>query len=194
MRDRVDVVVIGAGAAGLAAAIGAARRGASVAVLERLPRPGKKLLATGGGRCNLLNDALSAEAFTSTDPLVVDSVLARIGANEIRDFFEGLGLRLQSDETGRVYPVTNQAASVLKVLQLEIGRLRIGLETGFDVSGIEREGVCFRIRAADGRRTEAGAVIMAWPPPSAIISSRRCRAPCRSSSRSGWGIIFRASA
>jgi predicted Rossmann fold flavoprotein len=160
MRDRVDVAVVGGGAAGLIAAIGAARRRASVAILERLPRPGKKLLATGGGRCNLLNDGLSAEAFTSTDHALVGSVLARFGPDAIRDFFEGLGLGLQSDEAGRVYPVTNQAASVLKVLELEVGRLGIDLETRFDAANIEHGSGRFRIRAADGRRIEAGAVIL----------------------------------
>ena len=123
MRDNVDLAIVGAGAAGLVAAITAARRGASVVLLERLPRIGKKLLATGGGRCNLLNDGLSASAFTSTDPGLVSSVLDRFGAAEIRTFFEGLGLRLLSDESGRVYPVTNQAASVLKVLELEAAKI-----------------------------------------------------------------------
>jgi predicted Rossmann fold flavoprotein len=160
MRDRVDVAVVGAGAAGLAAAIGAARRGASVAVLERLPRPGKKLLATGGGRCNLLNETLSPAAFTTTDPTLVSSVLARFGPGEIRDFFERLGLRLQADDAGRVFPITNQAASVLKVLELEVARLGIDLETGFNVAGIETGGGRFRLRAADGRRSEAGVVIL----------------------------------
>jgi predicted Rossmann fold flavoprotein len=160
MRDSVEVAVIGAGAAGLAAAISAGRRGASVAVLERLSRPGKKLLATGGGRCNLLNDALSADAFTSTDRALVGSVLTRSGPGAIRAFFEGLGLRLQSDDAGRVYPVTNQAASVLKVLEREVRRLGIELETDFEVGRIEPAAGRFRVRTADGRRVEARSVIL----------------------------------
>ncbi len=150
MRDRVDVAVVGAGAAGLAGAISAGRRGASVAVLERLPRIGKKLLATGGGRCNLLNDNLSAADYTSTDPGLVASVLDRFGRAEIRAFFEGLGLRLLSDEAGRVYPATNQAASVLKVLELEVGRLGIGIETRFEVEKIVAVGSDV---SRSGRRT-----------------------------------------
>ena len=161
MRDRVDVAVVGAGAAGLAAAISAGRRGATVAVLERLPRIGKKLLATGGGRCNLLNDNLTAADYTSTGPGLVASVLERFGRAEIRAFFEGLGLRLMSDESGRVYPATNQAASVLKVLELEAGRLGIGLETGFEVERIGSVGSRFQVRAADGRQVSAGAVVLA---------------------------------
>ncbi|MGB8957778.1 MAG: aminoacetone oxidase family FAD-binding enzyme, partial [Candidatus Aminicenantales bacterium] len=161
MRDNPDLAVVGAGAAGLAAAISAARRGASVILLERLPGIGKKLLATGGGRCNLLNDRLAAAAFTATDPALVPSILERFGGPEIRSFFEGLGLRLQTDETGRVYPVTNQAASVLKVLELETARLGVGVETRFDVDRIESAAGTFRIRAGDGRKVEARGVVLA---------------------------------
>lgn len=160
MRDNPDLAVVGAGAAGLAAAISAARRGASVIILERLPWIGKKLLATGGGRCNLLNERLAAAAFSATDPGLVPSILERFGVREIRAFFEGLGLRLQTDESGRVYPATNQAASVLKVLELETARLGIVVETRFDVERIESASGRFRIGAADGRKAEARGVVL----------------------------------
>ncbi len=161
MRDHRDLAVIGAGAAGLVAAISAARRGASVSVLERLPWIGKKLLATGGGRCNLLNEHLTDAAFNGTDPSLVPSILKRFGGPEIRGFFEGLGLRLQTDETGRVYPATNQAASVLKVLELETARLGIDIETRFEVDRIESAAGGFRIGSADGRKAEARRVVLA---------------------------------
>jgi predicted Rossmann fold flavoprotein len=160
MLDRADLAVVGGGAAGLAAAISAARRGGSVVVLERLPRVGKKILATGGGRCNLLNENLPASSFTSTDPGLVASVLDRFGRDGIRAFFEGLGLRLQTDDAGRVYPATNQAASVLKVLELEAERQGIGVETAFEVVRIEPAAGTFRVVAGDGRRIEAGAVVL----------------------------------
>ena len=161
MSELFDLAVVGAGAAGLAAAASGARRGASVVLLERLSRPGKKLLATGGGRCNLLNEGLSAAAFTSTDPGLVASVLDRFGAKEIKVFFEGLGLSLQSDESGRVYPATNQAASVLKVLELEMERRGVTVETGFDVDRITAAPAGFIVDAADGRNVAARAVILA---------------------------------
>jgi len=161
MRDDRGIAVIGAGAAGLAAAVSVGRRGLPVTVFERLPWIGKKLLATGGGRCNLLNDGLTASDFTSTEPRLVSSVLERFGAAEIRSLFEGLGLRLQSDEGGRVYPATNQAASVLKVLELETARLGIDLVTRFEVERIEAAEGGFGIAAADGRNFQARAVILA---------------------------------
>ena len=161
MADTRDLVVVGAGAAGLTAAISGGRRGASVVVLERLPSPGKKILATGGGRCNLLNDRLAASSFASTDPAVVAAVLDRIGRREIGDFFAGLGLRLTTDEKGRVYPATNQAASVLKVLTLEVRRLGVEVRIGFTAARIEPRGGGFHVRAADGAALDARAVVLA---------------------------------
>jgi predicted Rossmann fold flavoprotein len=160
MRDRADLAVVGGGAAGLAAAISASRRGAAVSVLERLPKAGKKILATGGGRCNLLNAGLTASSFTSTDSGLVASVLDRFGRDDIRAFFEGLGLCLQEDEAGRIYPATNQAASVLKVLELEAGRREVAVETQFEVARIEPAAGLFRIAAGDGRRIEAESVVL----------------------------------
>jgi predicted Rossmann fold flavoprotein len=161
VAGRFDLAVVGAGAAGLVAAVSGARRGASVVLLERLPRPGKKVLATGGGRCNLLHEGLSTGAFSSTDPALVASVLERFGAREIRGFFEGIGLRLQADEGGRVYPATNQAASVLRVLELEAERRGVALETGFDAARIKPSGKEFTVAAADGRSVEARTVVLA---------------------------------
>jgi predicted Rossmann fold flavoprotein len=161
VTGRYALAVVGAGAAGLAAAASAGRRGVPVILLERLPRAGKKLLATGGGRCNLLNDGLSERAFTSTDPAVVASVFARFGAKDIRDLFGSLGLRLATDETGRVYPATNQAASVLKVLELETRRLGVRCETGFEVNKIKASSAGFSLHAADGQAITASAVVLA---------------------------------
>ncbi len=161
MRERFDVAVIGGGAAGLVAAISAARRGVSAVVLERLPRPGKKLLATGGGRANLLNENLAPSAFTSTDPGLVASVLGRFGKGEILAFFEGLGLRMQTDQDGRFYPVTNQAASVLKVLELEVARRGVAVKTGFCAASVTAGPGGFSIAPEEGPKFEAGAVILA---------------------------------
>ena len=130
-----DVVVIGAGAAGLAAAIGAARKGASVVAAERLPKPGKKILVTGGGRCNLSHEKIAAADFTSTDPALVASVLSRVGPDDILKFFHELGLSTVSDG-GRVYPAAGQAASVLKVLLMEAERRGVAQELEFEAAAV----------------------------------------------------------
>lgn len=161
MSPRFDVVVIGGGAAGLAAAIASARaRSGSTAIVDRMPRLGKKILITGGGRCNLGNERLDPGIFTSTNPGLVASVFARFGTAAIVRFFEDLGLRIVSDG-GRLYPATNQAASVLKVLELEIRRRGIDIFPDFEATAIERAGPDFALSSIDGRRIEARAVILA---------------------------------
>jgi predicted Rossmann fold flavoprotein len=155
-----DVAVVGGGAAGLAAAISAARGGAKAVLCDRMPRLGKKILITGGGRCNLMNEDLSPKYYTSTDLDLVASVFGRFGKNAIRDFFSGLGLGMISED-GRVFPATNQAASVLKVLEIEVRRLGVAAELLFEATAIERTGPGFTINAGPGRRIEARKVILA---------------------------------
>jgi len=159
MAPRFDVAVIGGGAAGLAAAIAAAREGRTTAIVDRMPRLGKKILVTGGGRCNLGTERLDPGAFTSTRPAFVASVFTRFGTAEIVRFFEELGLRIVSDG-GRLYPSTNQAASVLKVLELEIRRRDSAVFPGFEAAAVERSGRGFTLAAVDGRKIEARAVVL----------------------------------
>jgi predicted Rossmann fold flavoprotein len=160
MTKRWEVAVVGGGAAGLTAAISSARRGAAVVICERLPRLGKKILATGGGRCNLSNEDLSPAAFASTSRGLVASVLDRFGNEDIRDFFRGLGLELWAED-GRVFPASNQASSVLTLLEREIRSLGVGVELGFEASEIGRTEARFSIDSVDGRRLEADTVILA---------------------------------
>jgi len=160
MTKRWDVAIVGGGAAGLVAATSAARRGASVVICERLPRLGKKILATGGGRCNLSNEDLSPAAFTTTSRNLVVSVLDRFGREEIRSFFKELGLETYSEE-GRIFPVTNQASSLLKLLEAEVRRLGAGTELGFEAAEIRKHDAGFTIASGDGRKVETGAVVLA---------------------------------
>ncbi len=160
MRKRSDVAVVGGGAAGLAAAISAGRRGASVVICDRMPRLGKKILATGGGRCNLSNDDLSPAAYTATSRNLLTSVLGRFGGQDIRGFFKGLGLEMSTEE-GRLFPVTNQASSVLGVLEEEVRRLGVAVELGFEAAEVRHDDGAFTVASVDGRRLEAAAVILA---------------------------------
>jgi predicted Rossmann fold flavoprotein len=157
---RAEVAVVGGGAAGLAAAISAARRGATVVVCDRMPRLGKKILATGGGRCNLSNENLSPAAFTSSSRSLVSSVLDRFGGDAVRSFFKGLGLEMVSEE-GRIFPVTSQASSVLRLLENEIVRLGVLVELGFEAVEIRRRGEMLSVLSGDGRTVEAASVILA---------------------------------
>jgi len=160
MLKNYDVAIVGGGAAGLAAAISAGRRGRSAVICDRMPRLGKKLLTTGGGRCNLLNENLAPEAFTTTSRELVASVYGRFGKEAIRGFFKDMGLEMVS-EGARVFPAANQASSVLKVLELEVRRLGVAVETGFEVLRVERTGASFVVGTKEGRKIEARSVILA---------------------------------
>jgi predicted Rossmann fold flavoprotein len=124
---RPDVVVAGAGPAGLMAAIAAARAGRRVVVLERMPRPGLKLLATGGGHCNLTNltpaDAFLA-AYGRNGRFAADA-LRQMGPADLRDFFRGLGVPTVAQDTGLVFPASGRAGDVLAALLNEAARLDV---------------------------------------------------------------------
>ena len=130
-----QVIVIGGGPAGMAAAIAAARRGEETLLLERLDRVGKKLLATGNGRCNLMNR--SAPAYPGGEAFA-RQVLARCGEKELEAFFRSLGLRLRTEDMGRVYPASGQAASVLDALRLALAREGVALRTAAPVQGLAK--------------------------------------------------------
>ena len=114
-----NILILGGGAAGLAAALAAAQSApaAQVIVLERNPKPGKKLLATGNGRCNLDNTGIAPELYFTADPAALRPLLDAVNTADPLRWFRALGLYTRTDEAGRVYPYSNQAADVLALLE-----------------------------------------------------------------------------
>ncbi len=121
-----QICIIGGGASGLMAAITAARKDASarITIIEKKEKPGKKLLATGNGRCNLTNANLSVSAYRSDNPEMIGPVLDAFGYEDTLSFFDSLGLLLKKRED-YIYPRNDQAASVLNQLLLEAKRLGV---------------------------------------------------------------------
>lgn len=142
----MKVAIVGGGASGLCCAIEAAV-GAEVTLYEAKDRVGKKILATGNGRCNMLNSFASANDYSS--PSFVRGVLEQYGAGEVRLFFEELGLYTREDEEGRVYPLSNQATSVLDVLRLECDRLGVKTLCSVEITSIRKQGKGFIL--SDGK-------------------------------------------
>lgn len=157
---RYDVIVIGGGPAGLMAAIFAKRKGKNVLICEKMPKPGKKLLVTGAGRCNLLNNALDASFYHPGAEKLVASVLEKFGKEAMLGFFKELGLATYADETGRIFPVTNQAASVLKIFEMELRRLKIPLETNCRIQHIETSSQGFSLKTGDGKHFTSDHIIL----------------------------------
>ena len=114
---RYDAIIVGGGAAGLAAGVFLARAGRKVAVLEAQPRVGRKLLSTGNGRCNFTNINASAEDYFG-DAALAAAALAAFPPAKILAFFASIGVPARVDAEGRAYPASNMAASVLDALRL----------------------------------------------------------------------------
>ncbi len=159
--EKPRVVVIGGGASGLMAAVAAARRGARVTVIERMQRVGKKLLATGNGRCNLANLRLAEEHYHGGGARLALGVIGQFGVAETMTFFERLGVELRSEEDGKVFPATDQATAVLDLLRDELERLGVETVCEAAVARVEKDGVGFKCMTAEGRSFAADRVIVA---------------------------------
>ena len=151
------VCVIGAGASGLIAALAAAECGDRVTVLEKDLRPGRKLLATGNGRCNLMN---RGDLRYFGDAGFAEQVFRNFGPRDLESFFQGYGLLLREDKDGRVYPNTMQAATVLDVLKLGLSLYDISLRTGTEAMEIRSVHDGFSVRT-DREDFRADRVILA---------------------------------
>ncbi len=152
-----DIAVIGGGASGLTAAISAARSNPElkIVILERLPRIGKKILATGNGRCNYTNTNIDRTNYHGSCVPLYEN----IKSFDCEAFFESLGVYGYSDEEFRVYPLNNNASSVLDGLRLEVMKLGIEVICDFNVINIKKEKF-FRI-LSDGDSVTAKSVIAA---------------------------------
>lgn len=146
---QTDCVILGGGAAGLCAAAALGRSGLRVTLLEKLPRVGKKLLATGNGRCNLSNTDMQPAYYGDAAPFV-RKVYETTPVQEVSDFFASLGL-MTAVEDGRIYPRTMAASSVLDVLRMACERSGVQMMTDCEVIGFSpsRRGG-WSVQLADG--------------------------------------------
>lgn len=154
------IAVIGGGAAGMAAAIRAAQCGAHVTVYERNDRIGKKILSTGNGKCNFSNEKMSAAYYYGSGSRLIEPVYGRIGVREVRELFEGLGMRIK-DKNGYLYPASEQASTVLDVLRYEMERLKVEVHTGQLVTDLKVHKGMLSVETADRSKSVYDAVILA---------------------------------
>jgi len=141
-----DVIIIGAGASGLMAAAAAASKGARVALLEHKDDIGKKILATGNGRCNFTNTDMSVNKFHGSKALIKNG-LSQFNYSDTIRFFKGLGIPAY-DNAGYIYPNSRQAASVVAAFRMELMRLHVDVKTGINITDIkpadDRTGYCIQ--------------------------------------------------
>ena len=143
--------IIGAGASGMAAALAAAENeNVQVILMERQARVGRKLSATGNGRCNLTNLHANEGGYHGEDATFAQYALGKYNVEETLNWFRKLGLFTVTENSGRVYPYSDQANSVVDVLRFALERENIRLETGFEVEKVKKTGDIFRIESANG--------------------------------------------
>ena len=145
------VGIIGGGASGMAAALAAAKNpNTQVFLMERQARLGRKLLATGNGRCNLTNLHTAPHRYHGSDSRFVCDALDALDVSGTLQWFESLGLVTVAEASGKVYPYSDQANSVVDVLRLALQKENIQIFTGFEVKKVRRCGEEFEV--SDGEQ------------------------------------------
>lgn len=163
MNNRYDVVVIGGGPAGMMAAARAASLGSKVLLLDKNEVLGRKMLITGGGRCNLTNDAAMDEMIANIpgNGKFVYSALHRFSGQDLRVFLKQLGIPTKVEERGRVFPVSDRAGDVVAALEKHLRQVGVTILYGSPVDGLlVQENRCLGARAGE-RTYPAGAVVLA---------------------------------
>lgn len=158
MKNIIDILIIGGGAAGLASAVSAANQNGclNITIIDRMPKVGKKILATGNGRCNLSHENINSASYHgSVSP---KNLLAEIP--DIRLFFEDMGLFTYTDDEGRIYPLSNTAASVCDTLRFAALQKGVNLLTKVNCIEIKKKENCFFVQTDSGE-IKAKAVVLA---------------------------------
>ncbi len=162
-KNNYDLIVIGSGGAGMISAIVAARNGHSVLLLEKLPKLGSKLKATGGGRCNLTN-TLDNETFMSRfgrNGRFMTEALSLLDHRALRKFFAQIGVESHSPDGFRVFPVTHNANTILTALEEELRRLDVQIQTKSPVDQLYHDRQHITAVGVGEKRYEAKNVIVA---------------------------------
>ncbi len=162
MPSDCDVAIVGAGAAGLAAAVFLRRLNPSlrVTLLDGAARPGAKILVSGGSRCNVTNAAVSERDFAGGKPTIIRRVLRGLPVPETIRWFESIGVRLHEEAHGKLFPDTNRSRDVLEALLREVEACGAVLKAGARVTAVTRGAAGLRVHTA-AESIAAGAVILA---------------------------------
>ena len=155
----IKVAVIGGGASGMMAAINCAYTGALVVLLERNDRVGKKLLATGNGRCNYTNENMRMDFLHGEDHQFIEKVMEKFGRDQTLDFFEKLGITPANEGDGKIFPLSFQSSSMLDVLRYEMERTGVEVITDSYVVEIRKKNN-FILKLKGGEAIEAHRVIL----------------------------------
>lgn len=164
MMKQFDVIIIGGGTSGMMAAISAASLGAKTLIIEKNKMIGKKLLATGGGRCNVTNkrDVIDLIAHIPGNGKFLYSAFHEFDNYDIIEFFESRGVALKEEDHGRMFPITDSSKTIVDALTKEIKDLKVSLKYQKSVKSISYQNKqVVGVVLEDGEVLEAKAVIIA---------------------------------
>jgi predicted Rossmann fold flavoprotein len=168
VQTMYDLIVMGAGPAGIMSAISAKKHNPklSVLILESNDKVGKKLLVSGAGRCNISNNNLSVSCFHGGDSRFVSSVFKRFNSKSIIDFFDDLGIDFYEEQKngrtyGKLFPVTNRADTVVRLLELELEHLGVEVELNKTVKDVKKEDEGFRIITGEEEIFKSNKIVIA---------------------------------
>jgi len=156
---KCKIMIVGGGASGIFAAIVASKNDAEVTILEKNNRIGKKILATGNGRCNYTNINARQEAYNQ--PEFTRDILKQFSATQTIEFFKELGIEPKVEDFGKAYPMSEQASSIVDVFLYELERLNVDIRTNTQVKEIIKKNSKFILTITDGQTLTADQVIIA---------------------------------
>ena len=148
--ERYQTIVVGGGAAGLMAAITYAKQGFKTAIIEKNKALGRKILVTGNGRCNLTNTDITPDKYHGQNTKCLHSIFNRFSSKDATEFFEHLGAQFKVEEAGRIFPVTNQASTIVELLIEEIERLGIAVNLQESVKNLIPSKVGWKVETYKG--------------------------------------------
>ena len=158
------ILILGGGASGMVAAISAAEhatKDTAIILLEQNPKLGKKLLATGNGRCNLDNTNCIVDRYFTSDPQTAAVLLSHIEQIDLQNWFAEHGLLCREAEDGRLYPYSNQAADVVNLLTYWLEQLHVQVHTDCRITEIMQTDDSFTVVTANNNKFTGNAVICA---------------------------------
>lgn len=161
MAKKTKIGIIGAGASGITAAIFASRFGGEVLLFEQLDRVGKKILATGNGRCNITNKTIDVSRYHGNNPKFTFSVLKEFNCNKTIDFFDEIGILCKEEDEGKIFPYSDQASSVLDVLRYELEKLNIPERISTVIEKVEKRNNKFILTSSSKEKFTVDKVIIA---------------------------------
>jgi len=147
------MIIIGAGAAGLIAAIGCARVGLDVLLLEQNSKVGKKILVSGNGQCNIDNRYISTNRFHGQNSDFIETVLEDHDFDVVEQFFTSIGLELVQGKEGKMFPMSLQASSVVELLEYEAKKVGVVILCDCSVTSIDKKGDTFFVETSQGNKS-----------------------------------------